>query len=74
MLGITSVNKEVLAEALRSTAENSNDAELLGNNGHGDVYVLRFQLKTERGAASVLSAWIIRDYEDFPHLITCYML
>ena len=58
----------------QSAAENSNDAELLGNNGHGDVYVLRFQLETERGAASVLSAWIIRDYEDFPRLITCYIL
>ena len=51
-----------------------NDAEFQGNNGHGDVYVLRFSLATERAAAAVLSAWIIRDGEDFPRLITCSVL
>lgn len=73
-LGITTANKEVLVDALRSVVENSDDAEPQGHNGHGDVYVLRFPLATERGAESVLSTWIISDGEDFPRLITCYIL
>jgi hypothetical protein len=74
VLGITMENSDVLVEALRSVVTNSADAELHGHNGHGDVYVLRFPLVTERGAATVLSAWIIRDGEDFPRLVTCYIL
>lgn len=74
VLGIATINKEILVKGLRMAVENSDDAEFQGNNGHGDVYVLRFLLATERGAATVLSAWIIRDGEDFPRLITCYIL
>jgi hypothetical protein len=74
VLGITTSNKEVLVDAIRTAVENSDDADLLGNNGHGDVYVLRVPLATERGVATVLSVWIIRDGEDFPRLITCYIL
>jgi hypothetical protein len=74
VLGIALANKEVLAEALRSAAANADDAQLLGDNGHGNVYVLRFRLQTQRGAASVLSVWIVRDGEDFPRLVTCYIL
>jgi len=74
VLGIAATNKEILVDGLRTAIENSDDAEFQGNNGHGDVYVLRFPLATERGAATILSAWIIRDGEDFPRLITCYIL
>lgn len=74
ILDITLANSDVLRQALLSAAENSDDAEPLGNNGHGDVYVLRFLLETEKENATVLSAWIVRDGEDFPRLITCYIL
>jgi hypothetical protein len=74
LLGITTANKEVLANGLRSAVENSDDAEFQGNNGHGDVYVLRFVLATERGTGTILSVWIIRDGQDFPRLVTCYIL
>ena len=74
VLGITTANKEVLANALRSAVENSDDAEFQGNNGHGDVYVLRFPLTTEQGAGTILTVWIIRGGEDFPRLVTCYIL
>jgi hypothetical protein len=40
-------------------------AEPLGNNGHGEIYVLRFPLQTQKGIATVLTAWIVRDGEDF---------
>ncbi|MGZ8521680.1 MAG: DUF6883 domain-containing protein [Candidatus Binatia bacterium] len=74
VLGITMENRDVLIDALRSIVRNSPDAKLHGHNGHGEVYLLRFPLVTERGAATVLSAWIIRDGEDFPRLVTCYIL
>ena len=74
VLGITLANREVLRQAILSAAENSDEAEPLGNNGHGEVYVLRFPLGTDRGRATVLTVWIIRDGEDFPRLVTCYIL
>ena len=47
-LGITLANTGVLRQAILSAAENSEDAEPFGNNGHGELYVLRFALETER--------------------------
>lgn len=46
VLGITLANRDVLREAILSSAKDSDKAEALGNNGHGDVYVLRFPLDT----------------------------
>jgi hypothetical protein len=74
VLGITLANDDVLRQAILSAAENSDDAEPLGNNGHGEVYILRFPVETRRGSATVLTVWIIRDGEDFPRLITRYIL
>lgn len=73
-LDITLANGDVLRQAIVSAAENSDDAEPLGNNGHGEIYILRFPLETQKGRATVLTAWIVRDGEDFPRLITCYIL
>ncbi|HEV8723750.1 MAG TPA: hypothetical protein VGW77_24295 [Candidatus Binatia bacterium] len=74
VLGISLANQDSLRNAILSAAANSDKAESLGDNGHGDIYVLRFPLVTARSAATVLTAWIIRHEEDFPRLITCYIL
>jgi hypothetical protein len=74
VLGITLTNADVLRTALRQAAANSEDAVPNGNNGHGDVYELRFSLTTPKATATVLSVWIIRTGEDFPRLITCFIL
>ncbi len=73
-LGITLANADVLRTALRQAAANSEDAVHTGNNGYGDVYELRFSLTTSKATATVLSVWIIRTGEDFPRLITCFIL
>jgi hypothetical protein len=73
-LGITLANKEVLSYALMAMAKNSDDFISLGDNGFGETYVLRFRLTTEKGAATVLNAWIIRHNEDFPRLTTCFIV
>jgi hypothetical protein len=74
VLGITLANREVLRDDILSAAKNSDEAVPLGHNGHGEVYIFRFPLDTQRGAATVLTVWIIRDGEDFPRLVTCYIL
>jgi hypothetical protein len=45
-----------------------------GDNGFGDVYVLRFPINTAKGTATVLSVWIVRHGEDFPRLTICYIV
>ncbi|NUM54236.1 MAG: hypothetical protein HUU46_11375 [Candidatus Hydrogenedentes bacterium] len=74
VLEITLDNRQVLQDAILTAARTNEDVEHRGDNGHGDVYVLRFLLKTDRGSASVLTAWIVLYREDFPRLVTCYIL
>ena len=73
-LGITLENQEVLREAVWRAVAESNDAEARGDNGFGEVFVLRFPLATDTGAATVVTAWIVRKGEDFPRLTTCYIV
>ncbi len=74
VLGIAIWNQEVLHKAVRKAAAESDDVEARGNNGFGEVFVVRFPLATDAGDATVLTAWIIRNDEDFPRLTTCYIL
>ena len=74
VLGITLANADVLRHALLNATVNSDQVEPRGDNGFGEVYVLRFPLTTTKGTATVLSAWIIRHGEDFPRLTTCYII
>ena len=73
-LGITLENKETLTRALRNAATNSEEFTFTGDNGFGDTYVLRFRLATEKGAAFILSAWIVRHGEGFLRLATCFIV
>jgi len=73
-LGITLDNASVLRHAILEAAVSSEEAESRGDNGFGEIFVLRFPLETETGAAVVLTAWIVRHSEDFPRLTTCYIL
>lgn len=58
------VQKAVLAHAAVETSPSP----------HGRRYVVDFELTTEKGTATVRSAWIIRHGEDFPRLTSCYVL
>ena len=73
-LGITLVNAVILRDALMRASATSENAQHKGNNGHGDVYELRFPLTTGKGTAIVLSGWIVRTGEDFPRLTTCFIV
>ena len=73
-LGITLANRDILHDAILGAAASSEEAEARGDNGHGAVYVLRFDMTTSKGSASILTAWIVRHGEDFPRLTTCYIV
>ena len=73
-LGITFENADVLRAALRHAAANSDAALMKGDQGFGEMFVLHFALTTNKGTATILSAWIIRHGEDFPRLATCYIV
>ena len=74
VLGITRDNQEVLESALREAASNSTDAISTGDEGFGATFEIRFRLTADKGTATVLSAWIIRNGEDFPRLTTCFII
>ena len=59
VLGITLANEDVLRQAILAAAVNSDDAEPLGNNGHGEIYTMRVPLQTQKGSATVLTVWIV---------------
>ena len=73
-LGITQQNQQRLADALRNAATDSTDVISIGDQGFGETFEIRFPLATGSGQATVLSAWIIRRGEDFPGLVTCFIV
>lgn len=74
ILGITIDNADMLRQALLHAAAVSDQVEARGDNGFGDLYVLRFPLSTLKGTGTVLSVWTVRHGEDFPRLATCYIV
>jgi hypothetical protein len=73
-LGLSLEDAGVLRRAVLKAATSSDSAEPRGDNGFGEVFVLRFPMETAAGSATVLTAWIVRHEEDFPRLTTCYIL
>ncbi len=50
------------------------DAIPTKRNQHGQKYIIDFTMNRLDKQAVVRSAWIVRDTEDFPRLVTCYVL
>ena len=73
-LSITLDNRQLLRDALLQAAATSDAAESRGDNGFGEMFLLRFPLTTSKGAAIILSVWIVRHGEDFPRLTTGYIV
>jgi Domain of unknown function (DUF6883) len=74
VLGIPLSNRDALRDVILAAAANSDEAEAIGDNGHGRAYLLRFPLTTAHGTAMILTVWIILHGEDFPRLVPCYIL
>jgi hypothetical protein len=73
LLGINQQNAEILLDALEQAAVTGET--VTGKlDKYGQRYVIDFHFRGPGGTATIRSAWIIRISEDFPRLVTCYIL
>jgi hypothetical protein len=72
-LGLTQPDADELRAALLD-AVISHDANPVPRNPYGQKYVIDFIMVRGDRSAIIHSVWIVRDAEDFPRLITCYIL
>ena len=61
--------KEALLRAARTRL-----AVPVKRNEYGQKYLIESEMNHSGKSANIRSAWIVRDDEDFPRLITCYVL
>jgi hypothetical protein len=73
VLGIGLDQVEVLKAALEA-AVREYDAVPGQLNQYGQRYIIDFLMTRLEQQALVRSVWIVRDDEDFPRLVTCYVL
>lgn len=71
-LGITASDAELLRDWLLEAAR-SESATLGKPDEYGDRFQVDFQATTSLGQATIRSAWMIRNGENFPRLTTCYI-
>ncbi len=72
-LDITLENLEELKTALLEAVKNY-DAIPTKANAYGQKYIIDFPMTRNNKTAIIRSGWIIRNNEDFPRLVTCYIL
>lgn len=72
-LGLDASDAEWLAERLKE-AVREQECQLGENTPHGQRYLLDFGLRRDQKAARLRSVWNVRPGEDFPRLVTCYVL
>ena len=70
-LGIEDV--EVLRTALLKSVRDQM-AIPTKRNAYGQKYIIDFEMNHSGKTARVRSAWIVRNNENFPRLVTCYVL
>ncbi len=72
-LGLTDAQVEVLGAALRMAARS--ELAVQGPvDEYGSRYLVDFEMAAKRGRRTVRSIWLIRNGEDYPRLITCYVV
>ena len=72
-LGLHQKHAAWVRVALLHAAANS-EATLGVLDGYGTRYVVDFMLSGPKGRALVRSAWLVRSSEDFPRLLTAFVL
>jgi hypothetical protein len=71
-LGIGLEEAEELREELRH-ALRTQEPLILNRNPYGQKYQIDFEMTRGDQQATIKSVWIVRDDEDFPRLVTCYI-
>lgn len=72
-LNLTISAAGILSDLLLEAAQSEN-AEPAKQDNYGQRYIIDFEVVRQGKTARVRSAWIIRRDENFPRLITCYVL
>lgn len=73
-LGMNSSDAGVLREILLTAATVSNEVSMTSADKYGCRYSLEVIVTWGSREALVRSAWIIKTGEDFPRLVSCYVL
>jgi hypothetical protein len=73
LLGISRQNVELLLRAVEKAAV-TEEAVTGKLDEYGQRYVVDSVFTGPGGTATLRTAWIIRSSEDFPRLVTCYIL
>lgn len=72
-LDISSGDVEFLRQAILDAVVRT-DAVAGDSDAYGARYLVDFELKREGKQAAIRTVWIVRRNEDFPRLLTCYVL
>lgn len=73
VLGITLKNLEEIKMVLLEAVKNY-EAIPTKANSYGQKYIIDFPMTRNNQTAIIHSVWIIRNEENFPRLVTCYIL
>lgn len=73
ILGLTSDNAETLQSLILEAIKISEAVPTISDE-HGQRYIVDFPVTRHQNTATVRTAWIIRSTEDFPRLVSCYIL
>ena len=73
LTGIGSQNAGLLIDAVKEAAL-TGEAVAGKLDQYGQRYVIDFTFAGPGGTATIRTAWIIRSSEDFPRLVTCFIL
>jgi hypothetical protein len=73
-LGISASDADKLREILLSAAATGDDCSNVVSDEYGRRYSLDIHAVLGSRVAIIRSAWIIKTGEDFPRLVSCYVL
>lgn len=73
-LGVGATDAEVLREMLLLAAGRSGEVTMVSADQYGTRYALDSLVAFGSRSAVVRSAWMVKTGEDFPRLISCYVL
>ena len=62
------MRQQLLEAAMR------NEANQTSQSAHGRRYVVECMLEGSAGEAHIVTAWIVRDGEDFPRFVSAYVV
>jgi hypothetical protein len=72
-LGIVAENVEELQLALLEAIQ-TQESIPIKRNQYGQKYLLDFRMTRLNQSVIIRSVWMVRDAENFPRLVTCYVL